>query len=328
MPTDDLVDLYEHLMSSPPAAESVGVDANTRAMAWFHVHGSGKVARTWRGTRPGDGWSDLLFNIVVCQLLHDVREELEAAGMCFDVHWNGEHGLRADPGDDATAKAFAAAWADDLAFMMWGDTPHLLLDSVKLLASEVIKKFQQRGLQFNFGHGKTEIVLHLRGERSTQLRRQLFSVNEPTVAIDLEGRNTPIRLVRQYTHLGGILHGKGNMRPELRHRLAMARDAFQQHRHAVYQQTALPLLHRTRIFEACVLSTAYYGAGTWTALVAKEEIYFFSGIMRLYRRQGRGPRATPALDGRTSLPSPAASSSSSSSSPTAPSPLWPCMSHW
>ena len=74
------------------------------------------------------------------------------------------------------------------------------------------------------------------------------------------------------------------MRPELRHRLAMARDAFQQHRHAVYQQTALPLLHRARIFEACVLSTAYYGAGTWTALVAKEKIYFFSGIMRLYRR--------------------------------------------
>ena len=257
-------------MTSPPAAAELEVDDNTSTMAacfhtctWFHVQGSDKVARTWRGTRPGDGWADLLFNFVVCRLLQDIRQELEDLGMCFSVLWNGECGLRASPGDASSATAFATAWADDLAFMLWGETPGSIIEALQMLTSEVITRFQKRGLQFNFEAGKTEIVLHLRGRNSTRLRRSLFSTNQPHLEVQTDDSTTAIRLVREYVHLGGILHGKGSMRPELRHRLAVANDAFQQHRHAVYQQTQLSLIYRTRIFEACVMSTAFYGAGTW-----------------------------------------------------------------
>ena len=55
-------------------------------------------------------------------------------------------------------------------------------------------------------------------------------------------------------------------------------------RTAVYQQKALPLQTRIQIFEACVLSTAFYGAGAWTTISAQEWKSFSAGMLRLYKR--------------------------------------------
>ena len=291
LPVTDIVEIYQHIHSKQPAAETLSVDPLARELAgsfhngtWFHVQGAPEVAWTTRGTRPGDGWADMLFGFVVTCMLREIKQDLEQQGLTFDVLWNGEIGLQAQPGTDASAPAFASVWADDVAFMSWHQDASDLYTSVELLMSHVIKAFRSRGLVFNYDKGKTEVLLWFRGSNSTALRREYFSAADPTITVDTTEGPVKVRLVNQYVHLGGVLQARGRLGAELRRRLALACSAFNQHRRAVYQQVKIPLHLRVRIFEACVHSVAFYNAATWTAPTAAEWKTFQGGLLRLYKR--------------------------------------------
>lgn len=74
------------------------------------------------------------------------------------------------------------------------------------------------------------------------------------------------------------------MLPELRSRVSQAHSAFNLHREAMYQNKALSLTKRVRIFEACVLSVLNWGAGAWPPLKDAELSYRFGAMRRLVRR--------------------------------------------
>ena len=93
-----------------------------------------------------------------------------------------------------------------------------------------------------------------------------------------------LRVAPQYTHLGGVLHGKATMKAELRKRVVMGHAAFEKHRKVVYQQVALPLADRVTFFEACILSVVYYNSGTWTTIHPHEWKTFERGVISLYKR--------------------------------------------
>ena len=223
----DLVELYDQITMRPSAAEEIAMAPVAHDMAacfhshtWFQVKSDPRLVRTMRGTRPGDGWADLLFNVVVANLLTTLRSELTEIGCNFEVQWNNQKGIYAGPGIETTDTAFAVAWANDLAFMFWNDKANGLLEMLQMASAHIIKRFGHWGLDFNYGKGKTKILVHLKGPGSTPLRRTLFAMQDPHLDIEGEHEVIPLSLVPQYVHLGGILQAKGRMGPELRRRLA------------------------------------------------------------------------------------------------------------
>ena len=251
---------------------------------WFHVAHSNAVARTLRGTRPGDGWADLIFNLVMVRILADLQNELEQEGLNFKLAWNGRRGLFASGEAAEEIDIFATVWADDAAIMVWADNPSDLMQNLTGISERLIAKFEARGLLLNLAKGKAEAVVHLRGKDSARLRRQYFGQPDPHIDLATQEGTIPLRIVPQYTHLGGILHGKSTMKAELKKRVAMGHAAFEKHRRHIYQLPDLPLVDRVTFFESCVLSVVYYNAGTWTTIHPKEWKSFERGVISLFKR--------------------------------------------
>ena len=63
--------------------------------------------------------------------------------------------------------------------------------------------------------------------------------------------------------LGGVLHYTGEVRAEVRRRVAIAHQAFGKHRKLVYQCETFPLHKRAEIFRSLIMSRLLYGADSW-----------------------------------------------------------------
>ena len=259
--------------------------ATFHANTWYHVRNDDKVTTTLRGTRPGDGWADLLFNVVIGTALQAIQNELQGLGLLTHYEWNSQRDWNAAPGDTAKEDALAVTWADDIAIMIQHGLAGQLVESLPTILSVFVDRLAERGLILNYGAGKTEILLLLRGPGSVACRRQLFATEIPTMTVESDHLgHFQVRLVTKYRHLGHTIHANGHMTTELRLRTGQAHSAFTKFRKSVFQNLALSLPKRTSIFRACVLSVFFWGSGTWPPLRPCEWRYFHGGYLRLLRR--------------------------------------------
>ena len=174
---------------------------------WYHVRGDAAVTATLRGARPGDGWADLLFNMVLSNVLQDIEKELCDIGLEITLTWSGVRSYAAEsPGTEHT-KALRVAWADDVAVMVKHGSAEQLLQALPIVISTYIDRLAGRGLLLNFGQGKSEVLLLLRGQGCRSLRRDLFSLAEPQIQVSTDTcGDFPVRLVHKYKHLGVTIH--------------------------------------------------------------------------------------------------------------------------
>ena len=252
---------------------------------WYHVRGDNAVTATLRGTRPGDGWADLLFNMVLSKVTQDIEKELCDLGLEIVLTWNGQRSFEAQAPGPVETKAMQVAWADDLAILVKHGSASQLMEALPVVISTYIDRLASRGLLLNFGSGKSEVLLLLRGAGSQQLRRDIFSQPEPSIDIhtDLCG-SFSVRLVYRYKHLGVTVHANGHLMSELRLRVGQSNAAFNKFRAAIFQNTKLALCKRVNIFNACVFSIFFWGSGTWPVLRACEFRYCHGAFLRLLRR--------------------------------------------
>ena len=252
---------------------------------WFQMRSSSTVTHTLRGTRPGDGFADLLFNLAVGKLLRELEMELNEAGLQTTVTWNGMRNTDASYGEESSSHTLNVVWADDLAILLHHEEPEALVQQTEYVLQTYIHRFASRGLLLNFDKGKTECLMLLRGKGSRTVSRKLFACPAPSLEVPIPGFGlTQVRLVHIYKHLGGILHASGHHLQELRVRVGAANSAFNQHRKAVYQNKALKLDRRMQLFQACTLSVLYWNAATWPALRPAETRYFHGAARRLLIR--------------------------------------------
>ena len=242
---------------------------------WYHVRNDDKVTATLRGTRPGDGWADLLFNVVIGSALQAIQTELHDLGLLTNYEWNSRRDWTAAPGNDASEDALSVTWADDIAVMIQHGLAAQLVESLPTILSVFVDRLAERGLILNYGAGKTEVLLLLRGPKSVACRRELYATETPSMTVTSDHLGIfPVRLVTKYRHLGHTIHANGHMTTELRLRTGQAHTAFTKFRKAVFQNLALSLHKRTSIFRACVLSVFFWGSGTWPQLRPSEMRYF------------------------------------------------------
>lgn len=151
---------------------------------WFHVRGDQTIAATLRGTRPGDGYAGLLFNAVLGVVLRDIEAGLQARGLDTTISWDGRRYYDASPDGNHGTNALHVVWADDIAVMIFHDSPALLMDAVPIVLAEHVDRLAAHGLFLNFEKGKTELLVLQRGAGSRKLRREFFAPEEPKLTFD------------------------------------------------------------------------------------------------------------------------------------------------
>ena len=93
-----------------------------------------------------------------------------------------------------------------------------------------------------------------------------------------------IAVTGAYTHLGGVIHHKGDRRKEAARRLAMCHEAYSQHRRIVFTNGHFTLQRRAELFRSLVLSKFSFGTESWTLPTQNSRHQIHAGIIRLYKR--------------------------------------------
>ena len=133
------------------------------------------------------------------------------------------------------------------------------------LCGLLLQKCKEFAMTPNLSPGKTAAMLVFQGPGSVAAKKRIFGPSAPTLLTILtEYDAQQVHVVSTYTHLGCLLHHKGDMRQEARRRFSIAQTAFQQHRRLLYQNKHLSLRRRAELFRTLILSKFVYGCESWT----------------------------------------------------------------
>ena len=253
----------------------------------WHIGDQKDVCRTTVGTRPGDAFADVVFGYLWSRVLADFKHAVGAEGVfdCFpDDQGPRIYNAPVETGPDA--KVFVGpCWMDDLCIALSADNGVALISKVQSVTGELLDQCLAHAMTPNLAAGKTELMFSFRGSGARNLRVQLFGPSASRVLPVMgEYHMHHVRVVQQYTHLGGILHHSGDLRAEIRRRMGIAHSAFTQHRKLLFANKQFPLARRVELFQSLVLSRLTYGTESWTFPDVKLKSYLHATVMRLYRR--------------------------------------------
>ena len=230
----------------------------------------------------------------------------------IDLHGSGlpTSGEGTDHEVPSAQRLLGPCWMDDLAIPLTANTNEELLNNLGVATSTILDISRAQAMTPNLGKGKTQIILQPRGIGATSVKRKLFGPNA-SKTFTAVGEYGPyhINLVNSYVHLGSLTHFSGDLRREVKRRIAIAHQSFNKHRKIIYQNEGLDKMKRVEIFNSLILSRLLFGAETWCICDLKTKEYLHCAIIRLYKRLLRCPRDAHLSDEeilhRTGLPAPA-----------------------
>lgn len=238
---------------------------------------------TEKGTRPGDGFADVLWALTFSKWLVRLETHLAAEEVLTRIPWNHAENLTTAPGPTMVTKGIVA-WADDVAVMADSEDPLQAVHKLVYLTEVLVKDLYDFGMTPNFGPGKTEAVLDLKGKNSHALRRKIFNDDKGQVDIQpARGQPLSLRVVYKYKHLGGYITHGGKLTPEIHHRIAQGRKTCKDYKAKLYANKAIPLAHRLQVLRSTALKAATYNTGCWPSLTVKDSQLWTHGMMALYR---------------------------------------------
>eukprot|EP00435_Cladocopium_sp_Y103_P031951 s274_g8.t1 len=321
----DAIEELQQLLSEPHALTLAGASPQLvnllqalHSDTWFVFAAQPDVVRTELGSRPGDGFADVIFGFLWSKILRSLERGLVEKDML--LFFPADEELKIFPKAQgpydhhrplpAPQPFLGPTWMDDLCLGLAADDNAQLLHRSGYALGLLIDLCQAHQMTPNLKKGKTEVMFVFRGAGSRDLRRRYFSEAQggrfPVVC---EKGVHEVNVVSRYLHLGGLIHHKDVTKPEIARRLSIAHAAFTQHRKLVYCNSALAWDKRVELFQTLILSKLSYGLESWTFSCQRSRDQFHAGVLRLYRRLlGVPPVAHLADDeilSRTRLPSPA-----------------------
>ena len=290
--TDLHIDQVAALLAEGPSLEALGCDEHLLAMVtefhratWFQLatDQQGPLIHTEKGTRPGDGFADVLWALTFSKWLQRLERHLEKEEVLTSIPWNGQCNLDTNAGDQRVTKGIVA-WADDVAVMADSVDALRAVEKLIYLTEVLVRDLLEFGMTPNFGASKMEAVLDIRGRHSHVLRRSIFNDKKGLLHLDtqLEGRPA-LRIVAKYKHLGGYVAHGCRIRPELQHRLAQGRSTCSDYRSKLFTNKEIPLPHRLQVLRATALKATTYNSTCWPTLTPKDAKLWTHGVLALYR---------------------------------------------
>ena len=159
LPPDAWSDFQNQFLQEP-AIELAQTSGFTKAISreffrdtWFAMDGCPALAKTQRGSRPGDPVADLCFTFALSRILQGVEEEILQKFPSLHTPWNGLAQPDVNEVPDMALGIVHPIWADDIAIALHAPDPQLLLDMTKFVAGKVFDRLAVGGLRPNLGKG-------------------------------------------------------------------------------------------------------------------------------------------------------------------------------
>ena len=271
------------------------------------------ACRTSLGTRPGDCFADFVFSFLWARLLHRLEQTLSELGILdsFPDEPGLRHPQHSAPTSATDTKPFLGpTWMDDTCVAFAQSSPVMLEWAAGQVGGSLLSFCEEFAMTPNLAKGKTELMMVFQGAGANKAKLKYFGPASPhTFPVVLEGGVQHLSVVSSYTHLGGTIHHRGDLRREVRRRLSIAHTAFTRHRRLLFQNRGLDLHRRRELFRTLILSKLLYGAESWILRDGRDKQYLHSALLRLYNRllpvQHDAPRSDADIVVETGLPDPA-----------------------
>ena len=281
------------LLQRPSVLEESNCPSHLHAMVsemhrdtWWTLDrdNSNTIIQTAKGTRPGDGFADILWSLCFSKYLQRINGCLRALDICKDLPWNGAIGMLSEPGD-REVHGGAIVWADDAVFA--GDHPdaNKIIPMLQTATEIMIEELHRLGMTPNMSKGKTEAMLMVKGRNSRRIRQYIHCHLQGQLPITVNGdASGHLRVVPRYTHLGGLLTHDGRVKQEIKRRLAIAADTLMPYRTKIFKNRNISLDKRIKIFRSTAMAALTYNIGTWPELTKAEAKIWCGGVVRLYKQ--------------------------------------------
>eukprot|EP00929_Paragymnodinium_shiwhaense_P040014 TRINITY_DN20930_c0_g1_i1.p1 TRINITY_DN20930_c0_g1~~TRINITY_DN20930_c0_g1_i1.p1 ORF type:complete len:1955 (+),score=435.48 TRINITY_DN20930_c0_g1_i1:405-6269(+) len=244
---------------------------------WLSVPHSDKLLRFRAGVRPGHPVADICFIATVSRTVKKITDKMRLQGRTVLLLYNPERCplLKQDEdsiqlgNEDCTVKLCEVAYIDDIQFCIMHDKPEGIVEVVRETILDAHEAFEEDGHQLNYSRGKTEVLLHLHGPGTRQIRLDLIS-SANMLHCQRQQLQVQLRVVQAYNNLGNVQAFKAPA-----NRLAkMAADGFRAATHTVSPQLLrdqkMDQDRKVKLIDL-MLSKALYGAETWPELTPANE---------------------------------------------------------
>eukprot|EP00959_Pyramimonas_sp_CCMP1952_P464487 9486698-Pyramimonas_sp.AAC.1 len=243
--------LLDHEDVGPHLARLV---AEPQRFTFFEVSHRDKLGAPTRGSRPGCGAADYLFNVVFARLLKMVEVRLADHGLLYRLD-----DARDRPGMCRAARAAAsqiagATYVDDVMAPTILENMNVirhLHNIMGILPGSFVAHFMEP----NYGRGKTGALVQLRGPQRGLLRAILDQDEVQVLANERNGFE--FYVARQCNHMGDVISFDGSMRPEIARRVQRRDHALGPIRRAIVPRRAVPITSKVRYVEALACSRLF-----------------------------------------------------------------------
>ena len=252
---------------------------------WWKLDIDAVTIQTERGTRPGDGFADVLWQLCFSRFLHKVDDCLQSLDLQPTLCWNGVTGFSTAADGPMNLSMGTVVWADDAAVLGHNQDPDRIIPQLQVTAEVILCELHKLGMKPNMSKGKTEALIYIQGKGCKRIRQYLHHHCKSKIELNTgTDEMETLRIIPTYVHLGGLITHDATMRPEIRRKLALAAATLDNYKSKVLHNPQIPLEMRTHVFKATVAMVLNYNLGTWPSLRKGEQQLWCGGVFRLYRR--------------------------------------------
>ena len=144
-------------------------------------------------------------------------------------------------------------------------TPDQLIEDIKDYCRSLCPIFVRHHFLINFGAGKSEIVLSMRGRGKNQIETTLFVAANPSIPIEFDGRAENLLVAQLYRHVGSFYAGARNQRPEVFYRVSRCGEALAENR-ATFNSHVISRHAKLHIVYTVCLARLFYNCCMWHRL--------------------------------------------------------------
>ena len=138
-----------------------------------------------KGTRPGDPWGDIIWNVLHAQVMAEVESKMRGNNLTEKMELREETkwlltGEEAELGETDIADA---SFVDDVAMIFSADSPVELNDKARAITAIVIDAWASHGIECNLKQGKTELLLIYNESGSRAAHNEAYGSEKPGLPI-------------------------------------------------------------------------------------------------------------------------------------------------
>ena len=289
LPTEAAAE-FEQMVAEPGAIDASEAPGFLKRLfrefyhqTWFCLRNDSAVIKTRRGSRPGDSFADLCFSSALTKIMEPIMQQFRTLYPDTGLVWDGVSSpVRRGP-IAFELDFLMPIWADDLALALSDADPAVLVEKAKVIIGIILDGVVAAGLVPNLKHGKTELLIDIRGKGANSVKKTIYHTDYQLV-VPSRYEDYSLRMVGAYKHLGTWLQSGAGIAKDLAVKFAAAHDLLTKYKGPVFGNKKMPLDKKRQLFEMMIMSTITFNAAVWCPRNKRQGEQLIASFMRLYKR--------------------------------------------